>query len=776
MRYSLAGLDCPNCAAKIERELRKVKGLENVAVNFHSLSVELPEVLEAEARAVIARIEPDVRLQRDEENLVRYSLNGLDCANCAAKIEAALRKVKGLENARVNFAAKSVALPAALFKQAAAVVARVEPDVQLQKMDGPPQHGEETGEKKRFWLIAAAGLLFLIGLIFNEPLHRTPYAWAEYATLIPAYFLVGWPVVVSAVKKLLRGQLFGESFLMTVATGGAIAIHQLPEAVGVMLFYAIGEYFQNRAVNRSRRSITALLNIQPEYANLKVNSDTRRVKPEEVAVGQIIIVKPGEKVPLDGEITEGSSFVDTSALTGESVPRRVAAGEKILSGMINGQGLLTVSVSKPFKDSSVARILHLVEKASERKAPTEQFITRFSYYYTPIVVGVAALIAFAPPLLLPGAAFSEWIYRALVLLVISCPCALMVSIPLGYFGGIGAASKNGILVKGANFIDALAEADTVVFDKTGTLTQGVFRVTEIVPKNHWTPEELLAAAAGAEAYSNHPIAQSIRTAYQEHAGQEIGCEAVQDYREIPAYGISAVVSGRQVFAGNDRLLHKENIPHEDCDIVGTSVYVAIDGVYAGYLIIADELKTDAREAISRLKQLGIGKTVMLTGDEQSVAAKVGREVGIDSYFAELLPEDKVAKVEALEKELKDRRKQKLVFVGDGINDAPVITRADIGVAMGGLGSDAAIEAADVVLMEDAPSKLARAVEIARRTGRIVRQNIFMALGVKAFFILLGSFGVASIWEAVFADVGVTVLAVFNASRTLRLGTNTRPKH
>ncbi|HWQ71814.1 MAG TPA: heavy metal translocating P-type ATPase [Desulfitobacteriaceae bacterium] len=702
---------------------------------------------------------------------MRYSTEGLDCPNCAAKIERELRKVKGLENVTVNFNSLSIELPEELAEEACAVIARVEPEVKLKKIEGSKgsSQAEETDKRYKLYLIIGSGVLFVLGLIFNETLHRTPYSWAEFAILLPAYFLVGWPVVLSAIKKLARGQLFDENFLMTIATGGAIAIHQLPEAVGVMLFYAVGEYLQDRAIRHSRQSITALLNIQPEYANLKEPGGSSQVRPEEVGVGQIIIIKPGEKVPLDGEIIEGTSFLDTSALTGESVPRKVEKGENIFSGMINGQGLLTVKVTKPFKDSSVARILDLVEKAGERKAPTEQFITKFANYYTPIVVGAAVLIAILPPLFLPGAAFSQWIYRALVLLVISCPCALMVSIPLGYFGGIGAASKNGILVKGANYIDALAELDTVVFDKTGTLTKGVFRVTETVTKNNFAQEELLAAAAGAEIYSNHPIAQSIRTAYKEKAGKEITDEQVQDYREIPAHGISASVNGRKVLAGNDRLMHKENIPHEDCDVTGTIVYVAIDGVYAGYIVISDEIKEDAKEAISRLKQLGIRKTVMLTGDDKTVAARVSNEVGIDSYFAELLPEDKVAKVEELETEIKDRNRRKLVFVGDGINDAPVITRADIGVAMGGLGSDAVIEAADVVLMEDAPSKLARAVEIARRTGHIVRQNIYLALGVKAFFILLGAFGVAGIWEAVFADVGVTILAVLNAGRTMQRG-------
>lgn len=769
MRYSLRGLDCPNCAAKIERELRKIQGLEDVSVNFSSLSVELPESFESKARAIIAGIEPEVLLEREGENTVRCSLDGLDCANCAAKIESELRKIQGLEHTQVNFAAKSVELPVELLKRAQDVIARIEPEVMLRKIEGCGGAApEEKAEKNKLWIVGSAGILLLIGLIFNDSLHRTPFSWAEYAVLLPAYLLVGWPVIARAVKRLLRGRLFDESFLMTIATGGAVAIHQLPEAAGVMLFYAVGEYFQSRAVNRSRRSITALLNIQPEYANLKENGGTRRVKPEEVEVGQLLIIKPGEKVPLDGDIVEGSSFVDTSALTGESVPRKVEPGEKILAGMINGQGLLTVKVAKPFKDSSVSRILNLVEKANERKAPTEQFITRFSNYYTPAVVGIAALIALVPPLLMPGATFGQWLYRALVLLVISCPCALMVSIPLGYFGGIGGASRNGILVKGANFLDALADLDTVVFDKTGTLTKGVFRVTEIVPRKGFTQEEVLAAAAGAEIYSNHPIADSIRNA-AESRGNSFSEEDVLDYKEIPAHGISARVKGRRILAGNDRLMHKENIDHQDCDVVGTSVYVAIDEVYAGYIIISDELKEDAKETIAGLKRLGIRKTVMLTGDEKTVAERVSRELGLDGFYAELLPEDKVTKVEELEGDLKNRRKQKLAFVGDGVNDAPVITRADIGVAMGGLGSDAAIEAADVVLMEDAPSKLVKAVEIARWTSRIVRQNILLALGVKGFFILLGSLGVASIWEAVFADVGVTVLAVLNASRTLRYG-------
>jgi Cd2+/Zn2+-exporting ATPase len=701
---------------------------------------------------------------------MRYILNGLDCPDCAVRIQRELRKIHGLEEVVVNFNSLSIELPEGFESQARAVIARIEPEVKLEKLEGSrvPSPNEKREERNKLWLIGGAGALFLVGLIFNEQLHHTWFSWAEYAILLPAYFLVGWPVITSAVKRLIRGQLFDENFLMTIATGGAIAIHQLPEAVGVMLFYAVGEYFQERAVIHSRRSIKALLNIQPEYANLLENGGSRQVKPEEVAVGQKIIVKPGEKIPLDGEIIEGTSSVDTSVLTGESVPRKVGPGERVLAVMINGHGLLTVKVTKPYQESSATRIMELVEKAGERKAPTEQFITIFSHYYTPVVVAIAALIAFAPLLILADADFSQWSYRALVLLVISCPCALMVSIPLGYFGGIGGASRNGILIKGANFLDALAKLDTVVFDKTGTLTKGVFRVTKIAPKNGFTRERLLAAAAGAEVFSNHPIAQSISNAYQELFETEVSREEIEDYREIPGHGIKAKVKGRSVLVGNDRLLHKENIIHEDCDLVGTSVYVAIDSQYAGYLLISDELKEDARETISRLKQLGVRRTIMLTGDENSVAERVSRELGIDAYYAELLPEDKVDKVEALEKQIPNPRR-KLAFVGDGINDAPVITRADIGVAMGGLGRDAAIEAADVVLMEDAPSRLALGVEIARRTKSIIRQNIYLALGVKIFFIFLGTLGVAGIWEAVFADVGVTVLAVVNAGRALHSG-------
>lgn len=701
---------------------------------------------------------------------MRYILKGLDCANCAAKMENELRRIKGLETVTVNFATRSIEIPQELAAEAQAAVARVEPGVTLvpaQEQKEPEEQDTKESEKKEarraVFFIGTAALLFAFGTLYNRQLHATPHAWAEYAVLITAYFLVGWPVLARAVSNLARRQFFDESFLMTVATLGALAIHELPEAVAVMLFYAVGDYLQDLAVDRSRRSIAALLDIRPDHANLKLGGEVKVVRPEEVPVGAEIIIKPGERVPLDGEVVEGTSFLDTSALTGEAVPRKVEPGEVVLAGMVNGQGLLTVKVTKNFAESAVSRILQLVEEAGTRKAPTERFITVFARYYTPVVVAAALAVALLPPLFLPGATFSEWLYRSLVLLVISCPCALVVSIPLGYFGGIGGASRQGILVKGANFLDALTALHTVAFDKTGTLTQGTFRVTKVVPYSGFTEEDLLAAAAAAEIYSTHPIALSIRQAY----GRPVPDDQVHGYREVPGHGVAAEVQGKLVLVGNDRLLHREGILHEPdvCHMEGTSVYVAIDGTFAGYLIIADELKEDAAQAVARLKELGVQKVVILTGDEESAARRVAEAVGADGYFAELLPADKVRKVEELMAAFSERR-QKLAFVGDGINDAPVIARADIGVAMGALGSDAAIEAADVVLMDDSPARLAAALEIARRTRRIVIENIVLALGIKAFFFALGILGLAGIWEAVFADVGVTVLAVLNATRTL----------
>ncbi len=620
---------------------------------------------------------------------------------------------------------------------------------------------EEFSIRKELFFIIGSVILLALGMIFRDTLHGTLYSIGEYAVFLSAYLLSGWRVLWTAFRNLTRGEVFDENFLMTIATLGAIAIHVLPEAVGVMLFFKVGEFFQGLSVNRSRRSVKSLLDVRPDYANLKTARGLEKVSPEEVKVGDTIIVKPGERIPLDGEIAAGRTSVDTSALTGESVPRSVSVGEQVLAGMVNKTGSLTIRVTRRFAESSVARILELVENASAQKAPTEKFITTFARYYTPVVVAGALLVAVVPPLLIQGATFSEWIYRALVLLVISCPCALVISIPLGYFGGIGEASRKGILVKGATYLDALTRLKTVVFDKTGTLTRGVFKVSQVAAEKGFSREELLRLAAEAEAQSNHPIAQSIREAY----GQEIDPSAVRNYREIPGHGVRAEVNGRIVMAGNDRLLHREGVEHEVCRAEGTVVHLVVDNRYAGYIVIADEIKKDAAEAVQKLKRLGVGKIVMLTGDSREVAASIAKKVGVDSFLADLLPEEKVQAVEEMESGSGERGK--IAFVGDGINDAPVIARADIGVAMGGLGSDAAIETADIVIMTDAPSKLAQAVEIARKTRGIVWQNITMALGVKGVFIALGIMGIATIWEAVFADVGVALLAILNATRAMR---------
>ncbi|MEO0826497.1 MAG: heavy metal translocating P-type ATPase [Cyanobacteria bacterium J06639_14] len=622
-------------------------------------------------------------------------------------------------------------------------------------------HGSEAFDLRReLTPITISAVLFLVGFIFNQPLHNTPFAIAEYAVLIPAYLISGWTVLTTAGRNILRGRIFDENFLMTIATLGAIAIQELPEAVGVMLFFQIGELFQGYAVGRSRRSIKALLAVRPDTANLQVNGEVKTVSPESVSVGDTILVRPGEKVPLDGEVVSGRSLVDTSALTGESVPRSVDVGESVLAGMINQSGGLTVRVTKPFSESSIAKILELVENASSQKADTEKFITRFARYYTPVVVLLSLAVAIVPPLLLAGSTQAEWTYRALVLLVISCPCGLVISIPLGYFGGVGGAARRGILVKGSVFLDALTQVKTVVFDKTGTLTQGNFQVSEVVTHNGLSQAQLLELAAHAGSQSNHPVAQSIRQAY----GQAVNPAAIEAYEEISGHGIRARVKGRTVLTGNDRLLHREAIPHDVCVVDGTVAHLAVDGEYSGRILIADELKEDAADAIRLLHQQGI-QTAMLTGDSQSVADRIAQTLRLDQYRADLLPEGKVEALEAFLQQA-SRTQSKVAYVGDGINDAPVIARADVGIAMGGLGSDAAIETADVVIMTDAPTKVVEAIAIAHRTRRIVWQNIILAMAVKGIFIALGAIGIVTLWEAVFADVGVALLAILNASRIL----------
>ena len=576
--------------------------------------------------------------------------------------------------------------------------------------------------------------------------------------LIP-YAVIGWDVLWKAIRNIAHGQVFDENFLMAIATVGAFVLGEYPEGVAVMLFYQVGELFQSYAVGRSRQSIAALMDIRPDYANIEQDGKLVQVDPEDVAVGDTIVIKAGEKIPLDGVVLEGSSAVDTAALTGESLPRDVDPGDDVVSGCINQSGLLKVRVTKVFGESTVAKILDLVENSSSKKARAENFITRFARYYTPVVVIGAVLLAVLPPLLF-GGDWSDWLQRALIFLVISCPCALVISVPLSFFGGIGGASKQGILVKGSNYLEALAKTETVVFDKTGTLTKGTFQVTAVHP-DRISEGELLELAAMAESYSEHPISRSLREAYQ----KPVDASRVTDVEEISGHGVRAKVDGHDVYAGNGKWMDRIGASWRNCHRTGTVVHVAVDGEYAGHIVISDAVKPDAAAAIEALKREGVKKTVMLTGDVKAVGEAVAREIGIDEVHAELLPGDKVDQVERLLKNTSG--KGKLAFVGDGINDAPVLSRADIGIAMGGLGSDAAIEAADIVLMDDKPSKLAVAVRISRKTLRIVRQNIVFALGIKLLFLALGAFGMANMWEAVFADVGVSVLAILNASRALR---------
>lgn len=583
---------------------------------------------------------------------------------------------------------------------------------------------------------------------------------AELAFLIVAYVILGWDVVWQAVKNITRGQVFDEHFLMSVSTIGAFAIGEYPEAVAVMLFYQVGEFFQSLAVKRSRKSISDLMDIRPDSATVKRNGVLQVVSPESVAVGEIIVVKPGEKIPLDGIVVDGESMLDTKALTGESVPRSIRKGDEALSGCINQSGLLTLKVTKSFGESTVSKITDLVENASARKAPTENFITTFARYYTPVVVGMAAVLAIIPPLVL-GGGWSEWLRRGFVFLIVSCPCALVISIPLTFFGGIGAASKRGVLVKGSNYLEALNKVSVVVFDKTGTLTKGVFEVANIIPAAGYQKEQVLEYAAQAESYSNHPIAKSILATY----GKPIDQKQFSDFEEISGHGISVMVQGKKVLAGNSKLMESEKIAYAACDAAGTKFYVAADGSYVGCILIADEVKPDSKCAIAELKKIGVEKTVMLTGDDERIGKSVADELGLDAYYAQLLPDQKVEKLEMLDKQ--KRQGSKLAFVGDGINDAPVLARADVGIAMGGLGSDAAIEAADVVLMTDEPSKLVEAIDVAKATKRIVMQNIVIALGIKSVFLVLGALGMAGMWEAVFGDVGVTIIAVLNAMRILK---------
>ena len=698
-----------------------------------------------------------------------YSLDQLDCAACAAKMEEAASQVPGVEELRINFLTKTMSLTASEdhFEQVAqnvmAACQRVEPECRVceVKQDTAARHDhghahghdhEEGEEHHSLTLIGVGAVLFVAGLLLPEGLWR-------WAALIAAYVVAGGEVLLRAAKNILRGQVFDENFLMAVASLGAMLMGEATEAVAVMLFYQIGEWFQDRAVDKSRASIAQLMDIRPDHANhVLADGSVEVVPPQSLKAGDILLVKPGERIPLDGIILEGTSTLNTSALTGESIPRDVAEGDTVLSGCVNQTGVLRLRATGAYESSTVARILRLVEDSGERKASTERFITRFARWYTPAVCLAALLLALVPPLFVGE--WTEWIKRALTFLVISCPCALVISVPLTFFGGVGGASRRGVLIKGANYLEQLAKTDIAVFDKTGTLTRGTFEVTAIHP-NQITEEELLELAALAESYSDHPISASLRAAWN----RALDKNRVTDVQEIAGRGIHALVDGRSVYAGNERLMADVHVESRPCHRQGTIVHVALDGVYMGHIVIADRVKEGSAEAIAELKALGVARTVMLTGDQSAVAQSVAKELGVDEVHAELLPGDKVEQVERLMKQKPEGAM--LAFVGDGINDAPVLRRADLGIAMGGVGSDAAIEAADIVLMDDDPRKLPCAIRIARHTLRIANQNIIFALSVKAIILVMGAMGLANMWLAVFADVGVSFLAILNAMRAMR---------
>ena len=693
-------------------------------------------------------------------------LEGLDCASCANKIEAEVNQINGVVKASVNFVSIKLEVYIEENKDENDIIdiiknriKIIEPEVhvvEINKINKVNDNEQEEKEQKyEIALLIVGAVLFFIAMFFNI---SNQFKFILY---LISYVILGGDVLLNAIRNIFRGKIFDENFLMAIATLGAFFIRQYPEGVAVMLFYKVGESFQSYAVNKSRKSISDLMDIRPDYANLKIGNETKKVSPEEVNIDDIIIVKAGEKIPLDGVVVEGKSMVDTSALTGESVPVKVELGSNVLSGSINNNGILEIKVSKRFEESTVSKILDLVENASSSKAETENFITRFAKYYTPVVVIVALCLAIIPPLILSNNSWFGWIYRALVFLVVSCPCGLVISVPLGFFSGIGTASKNGLLIKGSNYLESLSKAEVVVFDKTGTLTKGVFKVTKINNEENISKEELLEYAAYAEYYSNHPIGLSIVKSYN----KEINKNEIKDYNEISGHGISVTVKNQKVLVGNSKLMNKENITYKEAPQIGTIAHIAVDNKYYGYLIISDEIKDDAKKAIEGLRKLKIKNIVMLTGDSKAVAENVSKELNLDSVESELLPDQKVEKVEELYKTKSP--KGTLVFTGDGINDAPVLAIADVGVAMGGLGSDAAIEAADVVIMNDEPSKLIDGIKISRRTEKIVWQNIIMALAVKFIVLTLGALGIANMWEAVFADVGVTLIAVINSIRIMK---------
>ena len=708
----------------------------------------------------------------------KFDIIGLDCANCANKIERKINDTENIKEAIVDFLNKKIIVISNegneenLLPLLQKIVDSVEENVKVSFISNNVysnksnlhilNSNKESNEIIKKIIIGS--LLFITGFLISKNNNLL-----RFIIFFVSYIVIGGDVLITAFKNIKKGQVFDENFLMSIATIGAFLIGEYPEAVAVMLFYQLGEFFQNMAVYKSRNSIVDLMNIKPDYANLKVNNSIEKVSPESVKIGDLIIVKPGEKVPLDGKIIEGNSTFDTSTLTGESIPRDIISGDEVLSGYINISSLITIKVSKPFYESTISKILDLVENATSKKSKTEQFITKFARYYTPSVVIIALIIAFIPPFIVQNTTFSEWFYRALVFLVISCPCALVISIPLGFFGGIGSASKHGILIKGANYLEALNNVDTIVMDKTGTLTKGIFKVTEINLSNNlkenFTKNKLLKYVAHAESFSNHPIAKSIVNEYEKD-GNIIDKNILTDFKEISGYGVKVKIEEDNIVVGNLQLMKLENILLDEKESLGTTVYIGINGNYIGNILIADEIKEDSASAIINMKDNGIKNITMLTGDTKNIGESIAKKLNIDKVYAELLPHQKVEKLEDIFKE-NNNNKNKIAFVGDGINDAPVLARADIGIAMGGLGSDAAIEAADIVIMNDEPSKIVTSIKIAKNTRKIVWQNITFTLIIKIIVLILGAGGIASIWEAVFADVGVALLAILNATRIIK---------
>ena len=779
----LGGLTCAHCAEVIGEKVKNIDGIQNSNLNFVNKKLILEinsnknkgKVIK-EVIALIDSIEPGLDIQvvgSEKKNNIKKDifLGGLNCAHCAEVMNNKVSSLEGIKSCHMNFVNKKLSVEIdstnedKIIKTIIDIINDTEPGLDIQvesnnkenKTEIKTKKVEKDNSKYNLFKIIVGALVFLFAFYQEATGVENKYSLIIF---LVSYLLIGGDVLYKALRNITKGRVFDENFLMSIATIGAITIGEPSEAVGVMLFYKVGEYLQELAVGKSRRSISELMEIRPDVANLKIGNSIKVVNPEDVEIGDYIVVKPGEKVPLDGIVVEGNSMVDTSALTGESVLRTVNKGDDLLSGFINKNSLLTVQVTKNFSESTVSKILDMVENASSKKSKTENFISVFSRYYTPIVVSLAALIAILPPIFMEDALFSDWLHRGLIFLVVSCPCALVLSIPLSYFSGIGVASKHGILIKGSNYLEALRYVDTVVFDKTGTLTEGVFDVVKVSPVGI-SEDKLMELASIAEANSNHPIAKSILKYYN----KEIDLNKIEEYEEIAAHGIKVKYENNYILAGNEKLMEASNIKIEKNTEVGTVVYIAVNDQFKGYIVIADKIKSDSEEAIKEIKAQGIKEAVMLTGDNKEVADSVAKKLKLDKVFSNLLPNEKVEKIEELY--INRNEKEKIAFVGDGINDAPVLARADVGIAMGGLGSDAAIEAADVVIMTDEPSKIAEGIKISKKTYKIVWQNIIFALGIKVIVMILGAAGMASMWEAVFADVGVALIAVLNAMRIMK---------